>query len=172
MPAQEVSPFINGHRYSFHSIEITALGKQFFGVTRIAYASSLKPGHVRGSDNELIGRTEGDAAEHRAEMEMLEHECDVLIKALGPGWGLVPFDVTVQFDERLIYDKDSEHKPQGVKTHSLLGCRITERDMQAEEGPEAATVRLTLDPVTITYGSPDLSINWRPNIARNMRESG
>jgi hypothetical protein len=162
MPPPVVGPFINGHRFSFASIDVIANGRLFYGVTRIAYGSSLKPGSIRGSDTERIGRTPGES-EHKCEMEMYQHEFQALIESLGAGWGLVPFDVVVAFDERNRYDNDSAGEPEGVVTHSILGCRITDVDLSSQEGTEANKVRLVLDPVTIGYGTDDLTIDWRPD---------
>jgi hypothetical protein len=153
-----VAPIINGHRYSFSSIDLHANGKLFYGVTKIAYRSSLKPGVIRGTDAEKIGRTPGEA-EHTCELEMLQQEFQVLVDSLGPGFGLAVFDVQVVFAEQQKFDRDGP-EPEGVKVHDILGCRITDVDFQSSTGVEANTVRLTLDPRTIAYGT-NLTIEAR-----------
>jgi hypothetical protein len=160
------TPFINGNRYSFASIDIIANGRLFVGATKIAYGSSLKPGKIRGSDAEVIGRTPGEA-DHRCELELLQREFHDLIGTLGPGFGLVRFDVQVQFAEDLPYENNG-YVTEGVRTHSIIGVRIVDVDFHSEEGTEANKVRLTLDPVTISYGAKvgagELSIDWRSDI--------
>ncbi len=160
------TPFINGHRYSFGSIDLIANGRLFVGATRIAYGSSLKPGKVRGTDGEYIGRTPGEA-EHRCEIELYQREYQDLIGTLGPGFGLVRFDIQVQFAETHPYENNGA-PVEGVVTHMILGVRITDVDFQGQDGADALKVRLTLDPVTISYGAPvgaqELTIDWRPDI--------
>jgi hypothetical protein len=154
------SPFINGHRYSFGSIELVVLQTKIFGITAISYGSSLKPGVVRGTDAQEVGRTPGEAS-HRCELEMYQHEFDYLVGKLGPGFGLVPFDVSVTFAEEHAAVKDGG-EPEGVRTHEINGCRITDVDMQSGEGVEPNKVRLQLHPRSISYGPPsNMTIEWR-----------
>lgn len=155
-----IEPLINGHRYSFASIELKANGAIFLGVVSISYGSSLKPGIVRGSDGEKVGRTPGEA-DHRCSIEMLLSEYHALIDSLGPGFGLIPFDVQVMYAETELYD-DKGGAPEGVTTHVIRGVRITDVDLSGEDGIDASTAKLALDPVTIAYGDEDLTIEWRP----------
>jgi hypothetical protein len=175
------SAIINGHRYSFASIDLTANNRLFIGITRISYGSSLKPGIIRGTDSEKIGRTPGDA-DHRCEIEMLQREFNDLLQTLGPGFGLIPFDIQVAFAEPLRYEAASSKTagPEGVTTHLIRGCRITDVDFSGQEGPEANKVRVTLDPITIVYGTAEIeggensemTIDWRPDILpSNLRET-
>lgn len=174
---------INGHRYSFASIELTARNRLFLGITRISYGSSLRPGIIRATDSEKIGRTPGDA-DHRCEIEMLQREFQQLLETLGPGFGLVPFDIQVAFAETLTIDVGSDARfqgaaPEGVTTHMIRECRITDVDLQSQDGSEANKVRVTLDPYTIVYGiaeieggeESEMTIDWRPDILpSNLRE--
>ena len=168
--AQEPA-IINGHRYSFASIELTANNQVFLGITRISYGSSMKPGKVRGTDGEYVGRTPGDA-EHRCEIQILQHEYQLLLATLGPGFGLVPFDIQVAFAEPYTYEQQASTtaEPEGVTTHMIRGCRITDADLSAQEGPDANKVDVILDPTTIIYGqvppgtSGEMSIDWRADI--------
>lgn len=178
------TPIINGHRYSFASIDVTANGQLFVGITRISYGSSLKPGKVRGTDGEFSGRTPGDA-EHRCEIEMLQREFGELLESLGPGFGLIPFDIQVAFAESVFYEASSSNfvnraqasGAEGVITHTIRGCRISEVDFQGQDGPEPNKVRVTLDPDTIVYGAADaagaeLTIDFRPDmLPSNLRET-
>jgi hypothetical protein len=174
------SPIINGHRYSFASIELTANGRLYLGITRISYGSSLKPGRVRGTDSEVIGRTPGDA-DHRCEIEMLQREYQDLIDTLGPGFGLVPFDIQVQFAEPYPYEAEATTTggPEGVTTHVIRECRIIDADFSGQDGIEANKGRVTLDPTTIVYGVRDqadtggaeMTIDWRPDmLPSNLRQ--
>lgn len=164
---QEVTPIINGHRYSHASITIVAFDLRLTGILSIAYGSELKPGWVPGLDTERIGRTPGKSGQ-QCELEMLDREFRALIRKLGPGWGLKSFDIFVEFDERHRYDEDAGGEVEGVTIDHLLGCRITGNRYRSQVGTDPVAVSLEIEPVTIGYGAPDLTIDWRPDNATNI----
>lgn len=154
-----IEPLINGHRYSFSSIELVTADLVVTGVRRIAYGSSLRPGVIYGTDARKIGRTEGQA-EHRCSLDLYRHEAEILIDSLGPGFGLQTFDVLVQFAEMEKYERDGQGLPEGVTTDRVIGCRITDVELDCEDSPEPLLSRLTLDPMTVAYGRRARTIEW------------
>lgn len=171
MPPPLVTPFINGHRYSFASIELQIKAHLFVGFTSIRYGSSLEPGEIFGTDGELVGRTRG-TPKHHCEITMLRNEWNALLALLGPGFGMVVFDVIVTYDERSKYDTDSPALPEGVTTDKILGARISNVDTDSQEGNEAVKVDLTLKPTTISHGADDRTIDWREGIDTHLEAPG
>lgn len=142
--ARVVQPFINGHRYSYTSIEfVTAVGLQFYGVKAIQWSSSLEPGEIVGSDSVRVGRTPGKS-KRTCSVEIYLHEAKALLGALGQSYGRKTFDVMVQYAET--EDPNRDGNIEGVTVVEIRGCRITEDEVDNQEGPDATTMRLTLDP--------------------------
>lgn len=144
-----VPPEINGHRYSYASIELIVNGLIVVGVGKITYGSSLEPGIVYGSDSHKIGRTPGQVS-HHCDLEMYRREWSAVLETLGQSFGRTSFDVIVQY---------AEEGDEGVTTDSILGCRVKELELDNQLGPEPASVRLALDPMDIRYGKQELSID-------------
>jgi hypothetical protein len=138
-----VQPLINGHRYSYASIEFIAAGVQFFGVKSIKWGASLKPGVIRGIDSVRVGRTPGEG-ERTCEVVMYLREANALRATIGQSYGRRPFDIVVQYAEP--YDPDKTRNIEGVTTVAIKGCRITEEETANEEGPDATTVTFSIDP--------------------------
>lgn len=131
-----VYPLINGHRYSFASIEATFNGQKFLGFTEIAYKASLKPTVVYGAAPHPLGRTRGkventwSAKIYRIEFELLK----ATLGFLGVGFGENAFDIVVQF---------AELPTQPVTTDTIFGARIEEADLTNSDGTEPSIVSLT-----------------------------
>lgn len=155
-PAGVAPPIINGHYYSFASIELRANGRLYYGIVRVNYRSRLAPGVILDNDGRKAGRTPGDV-EHTCEIEMLQHEYQLLIEDLGPAFGLARFDIQVTYAEEIKHS-ENEGDALGVTTHTIVACRIVEPDLDAVLGTQPNTVRIALDPWTILYGSDNLSI--------------
>jgi hypothetical protein len=147
--ARVIEPnLVNGHRYSYASIELLVHGLIIVGIVSVTYGSSLKPGEIYGSDAQLLGRTPGQAA-HHAEIVLYRREWTILLEKLGQSFGRTLFDIIVQY---------AEPGDEGVTTDSLYACRITDVEMANDDGVAATTVRLAISPLEIRLGANQLSI--------------
>lgn len=151
-------PEINGHRYSWASVEVEIAGVVVAALTAINYGSKMQPGKIYGSDGRRAGRTPGEA-DHTCEFTILRREWNVLLERLGPGFGRVAFDVRVQYAET---ERQRENDViEGVTTDYLVSCRVSSVDHDNEEGTDATSVRVACDPMDIRYTNRGLSIEER-----------
>lgn len=133
-------PLINGHRYSYASIEADINGKKFYGHKEISYNQELEPGEVRGAHSQLLGRTKGDLKAEASLTTYLE-EWQELLEALGDGYMETPFDIIVSYAE--------EGRP--TVTDKLRGCRIKRVEESHSQGTDALTVKLDLHVLWIEF---------------------
>lgn len=143
-----VVPIINGHYYSFASLEVKIADVFVIALKSINYGSSLTPGKVRGSDPEVVGRTPG-VLEHTCDFEVYRHQWEVLRDTLGQSYGRKVFDVIVTY---------AEADDVGVTTDRITGCRIVRADFANADGTEATVVKVTCDPTDIRQGAHGYSI--------------
>lgn len=149
-------PLINGHRFSFSSLQIQLAAKKTIGFKSISYKSSLKPAIVRGTNAQVVGRTRG-VHESSGELVLYQEDwADFLAvlstlsgftSGLSPG-GLPPGFMEVSWDAAVGY---SETPVSPVQLNLLKGCRITDIDESHEEGEEALSVKLSLSILMIQY---------------------
>lgn len=142
-------PLINGHRYSFASIELTANFLPFVGIKSINYSQELEPGDVYGTGSNKIGRTRGKA-NASCDFEMYRFEWENLKVTLGRGgigYGEQPFNITVCYAEAAILGI-----PQPVITDLIEGVRITKAEFSNQEGSDATTVKLTTNVMRVKEG--------------------
>jgi hypothetical protein len=139
-------PLINGLRYDFSSVEITAGARLFNGVKSIKFSQTLEPGKVRGNRSQVIGRTRGPLdADGSLELYRLEFQDLIATLALlrpGVGYMEAPFDITVSYAE----------VGQPVVMDVLQGCRIKKHENNAQEGGDALTVSCELDIMMVLPG--------------------
>ena len=133
MPIQY--PLINGHRYSFASIEAKANGLKIIGFKSINYDDGLKPTALGGTTPVKIGRTRG-AYEAKGDCEMYRLEANALMASLGPGFYEVAWTFTVQY---------SENDDQPVTTDTILGVRLESTASSNSDGPDASTLKFGLN---------------------------
>jgi hypothetical protein len=138
MPIPSVAyPLINGHRYSFASIEADFNGRKVLAITEINYKPSLKGTTVYGSTPHPLGRTRGKVENTwSAKMARLEFEVfksTLGVPGTGMGFGETAFDIVVQYSELL----------QPVTTDTILGARIEESDLSNTDGTDPSMVNLT-----------------------------
>ena len=169
------SPIINGHRYSWASIEIVVNGFVYVGITRISYGSSMEPGSIYGSDSVRIGRTPGQS-KHRCSFDMYRREWTAFLKTIGQSFGRKAFDIRVQYAEGKgnptlsaigavetnRFEEDPLQSYEGVTTDAINGCRIIDYETGGQDGPEAIVVHVTCDPLDVRLGSEGLSIDDPP----------
>lgn len=139
-------PLINGFRYDFSSIKFNFLGFQYVGIKAINYKSSKKPGDVRGTHAQLLGRTRGQYSAE-ASFEMFREEWDTfikLLKATSPGIGFMEaaFDINVGYSEALTAPMQQD---------DLIGCVISEVDTSNSQGGDALTVKASLHVLIIKH---------------------
>lgn len=139
MPIPISYPLINGHRYSWTSVEI-GLGQSGIivrGIASIDYGDQLTPGKLRGTGPNVVGRTRGEY-EADAEIEMYRLEWENLKSQLGNGgvgFGETGFPITVSFGEA----------NQPVVTDTIEGCRVTKVRTGGAEGSDPTKVKISLD---------------------------
>lgn len=131
-------PLINGHRYSFASIELTVNGRKFLGFREINYRVVREPGVVRGAHPEPLGYTRGEVS-YEADVTLYAEEARELLDTLGDGYMEVPFDIVVAYAE----------EGQPVVRDRLLGCTIRRVEMPSTRGTDPLEVRFELQPARI-----------------------
>jgi len=145
MPNQ-APPIINGHRYSFASIEFEVDGLIIVGARSINYREELIPGVIWGEGSHKVGRTPGkyDAS---CDFDVYRREWDELRSSLGQSFGLKSFDVRVMYQETpTVVGAD----PQVVIDH-LIGGRITKVEAPNSEGPDPSVIKLSCDVMRIVW---------------------
>lgn len=154
MPTPIPYPLVNGHRYSFASVEAIINGLPFIGFSAINYKPSLKPGMVYGSRPQPIGRTRGKA-EFTFDFEMYRLEFEVLKATLGAGgvgFGETPFDTVVQYGEL----------GQPVTTDTIVSARIEEVDLSNADGTDPSKVKVTCNCLSILLNGVPIAIPAAP----------
>jgi len=139
-------PLINGHRFSFASIEARFNELPSLGFKAINYDDSLEPGEVYGSRPQVLGATRGkQKASGDFEMYRLEFELfkATLGSALPPlGFGERFFDIVVTFFEF----------GQPVITDQLRGCRIKKVGSANTDGTDASVIKCELFVTRVLLG--------------------
>ncbi len=156
MAIELVYPLVNGHRYSFASIEASAptLGLtalSLTGLTAINYGDALRGSSVHGTSSKKIGRTKGQQ-EPKGDLEMLRLEFEVFkerikLQSGGRGYGEIPWDFVVQYGEL----------GQPTVTDMLVACRIQEVDLSNQDNPDPSKVKLTLDPMDVQLNGDSIA---------------
>lgn len=142
-------PFTAGHRHSPASAELRAgapISGIILGWTSIEYAAKLTPEMVYGNHPDPIGRTLG-RAEYSASIEVyLAEFVQQFVAALGVGWAVKPFDITVTYSENGF----------DTVTDTLFGCRLL--GAEAAIGNDAAALKrkVELMPIKILLGGKDM----------------
>lgn len=143
-------PLINGHRYSFSSIELIINSlPNVVGFSSINYKPSLKASLVYGSRPQPLGRTRGKV-EYTFDFEMYRLEFEILKATLGAGpfgYGETQFDTIVQYWELA----------QPVVTDKILSARIEEVDLSNADGPDASKVKVTCSALGIVLNGASIA---------------
>jgi len=149
MPPQVVSyPQINGHRYSFASIEAAFNGLLVPGFKSISYNDELTPADVYGTSSNKIGRTKGkqNAActfvMYKEEFENLR----ITLGVTGVGYGETQFDIILTYFE----------VGQVPITDIIQGCRVTKTSEDSNaDSSDALTVSVECNVMRIIRGTKD-----------------
>lgn len=148
-------PLVNGHRYSFASIEARFNGLPFIGFSAINYKPSLKAGMVYGSRPQALGRTRGKQ-EITFDFEMYRLEFELFKATLGlagVGFGETSFETIVQYSEGAL---------QPVVTDTILSARIEEVDLSNADGTDASKVKCTCSAMNILLNGVSIAIAALP----------
>ncbi len=125
-------PMINGRRYSWASVAVAVGTTDIIGFKSINYNDKLDPTKIHGTGQSIIGHTAG-MYDADADCEIYTAEADLLIAALGDGWGNVVLPIQVQyFDDEMPTVTD------------LLSVRLTGRTKGGSESSDALTTKFTL----------------------------
>ncbi len=132
-------PLINGHAYSFSSIEVKVGAQVFTGFTDVSYTQTLEPGDFRGTRPEKLATTIG---EHYVEgsFTLVKSEYQEFIEALGEGYMTTLFDITNTYSE----------VNQPLITDVLIGCRITSEEDSHSQGTDALVIACDLNIMKMT----------------------
>jgi hypothetical protein len=138
MPIPAPFPIVNGHAYSFASIELWfgLLPLPQIAFKSINYGAKLDPGEIRGTDPHVLGYTrgthsaDGDCEVYRQAWETLK----VSLGAGGIGYGEVLFTIVVQYFE----------PAAGVVRDRLINIRLTESRQNNQQGNDGTTTKLTM----------------------------
>lgn len=147
-------PLINGHRYSFASIEALFNEIPMIGFKSLNYSDSLEPGEVYGSRAQLLGATHGKQ-KATADFEMYRLEWDFLIRTLGiagVGFGESYFDISVSYAE----------VNQPVVTDRLVGCRIKKVDASNTDGIDATLAKCELFVTRVLFNRVPIATPFFP----------
>jgi hypothetical protein len=117
-------PLINSTRHSWASLEAKFNGQIYVGFSGITYSDSLDPESVYGTGVEPLGETDGEYSAEGS-VEFLLAEFYHFTAALGPGYKMVHFDVTVSYTAAGI----------ATITDELIGCRIKKVNADQKRGP-------------------------------------
>lgn len=151
MPIPSVAyPLVNGHRYSFASVEANFGGFPCLGITEINYKPSLKGTMVYGSAPQPIGETRGKL-ELSCDFTMYRHEFELFkltFPGLGVGFGEFRFDIIVQYSEGQM----------PVITDTIVGVRIQEADLSNRDGTDASVVKVTCSCLNILLNTSPIAI--------------
>lgn len=139
------TPLINGHRFSWSSIEFHVAGNRNPTVQELTYSTKMEPGTVRGEGMRIISDTRGEA-ECEGSITMLKSEAQAFFKSQGAGFMGKRFTVTVAMKE------DGEDAPL---TDTLEGVRIKSIEDSPKLGTEPLKVKLDLHIMRVKYDGLD-----------------
>lgn len=127
-------PLINGHRYSWASMDFDFDGLEIEFIQEFTYNHSLEPGDVRGAGAQKQGRTRGD---YNAEGSITMHQegWDIFRNHLGNGFMEKSWTAIVNYAD----------DGQPVTTDEVVGCRITNVEKGGSQGTDGNTVTLSLN---------------------------
>lgn len=134
------TPLVNGHRYSFASIELQINDLWYVGFTSVSYSEEVAPVEIYGSDSIRIGRTVGKR-KTQGEIEMYRREWDVLRSTLGTSFGRKKAKVIVHYADL----------NQPTVTDRIDGY-LSKVDAKNDEGTDPTTITLGIDAMDIRWG--------------------
>lgn len=151
-----IANLINGHRYSYSSLEITIAAatskpKLFIDVDSIDYSESLEIAFRWGTSRAPIGSTAGRYTPEECTMKMGASTFAQMVTQIGPGW--LGINVVIA----LAYLDVGE-----PLTTDTIPARITGRQNSHESGPESLITTVKFMPID------SLSINGVPSLLNRV----
>lgn len=140
------TPIINGHTYSWASIEFGFDGVSQPDLTEITYDVTMDPGLARGTGSRVRGDTAGEA-DSEGSFTMLKGEAAKFIAKMGKGLMRKRFPITVSYDE------DGEG---GVVTDELIGVRIKKIGNNPTQGTDPAKVTFDIHIMRMNLNGVDV----------------
>lgn len=143
-------PLINGHEYSFQSLEVLFNGLAIVGIKSMNYKESLDPADVYGTGPHIIGQTRGKQ-KPSADCEMYRLEWEVFRASLGiggQGYGDTRFPIKVTLFE----------PGRPVIVDSIMATRVAEVDASNSDGNDAAMVKLTFRPMRVYFNGAGIAL--------------
>ena len=126
-------PLINLLAYGWAEVVLNVAGLLIRGVKAINYSESVERGKVRGTSQRKLALTSG---EHDAEGDIELYMADWydLLTALGDGYMMVPFAISVSYTNLADFHTDE-----------LVGVRIKKVGNAHAQGNEPLTIKIDLD---------------------------
>lgn len=128
-------PTINGNRVAWSSVEIKVAAQRILGVKNVSFKDTSKPGSVRGTHQQRIGKTPGDL-ESEGSIELYNAEAELLLVTLGDGYMEVEFDIFIAYRAK---------NGGGMSKRELRQCQISGIDESHSQSTEALTTKFDLD---------------------------
>lgn len=126
-------PEVNGHLFSFASVELKIRGRTFLGISAIDYSDKLEGALVYGPSPVPLGRTRGKWS-GEGTITFYQQQFQELVDFMSDGWGETPVTITVQCREA----------GMPLQTDVLADVRFMEGKNSQKEGNEPNTVETTL----------------------------
>jgi hypothetical protein len=136
-------PLINGRAFEGASVKIKMLGQYFRGIQSITYGDALEPNYVYELGSVApIAMTRGQYKPDDIALEVIRERADAIRAAAassGTAWGLVPFTITIHYDE----------PGNSPVTDVIFGSRVTKVANDAKAGPDTLVEKWSLKPMTL-----------------------
>jgi len=128
------SAVVNGIPYDWSGIEIDANNKIVQGAVSISYDHEVLVEILMAAGKNPFGRTDGVYKPGQPELELYESSYTELIVALGAGYMMKKFQVSVAY----------AHPGDPTRTDELIDCRIVKDAHSHKQGPNGVTCKVTL----------------------------
>lgn len=138
---------INGVTYDWHSIEVQAKGVATPEIKEISYKEAGKRTKVFGTPRNAVGRT-GGKSEPEGSITMFKAQWEKFKLELGNGFGLVEFDILVNYSE----------PGQDIVTDELIGCTIEDVEHSPSQGDDPIETKLTLSVMRMKHNGLEMFI--------------
>jgi hypothetical protein len=150
-------PLINGRALDGASVKIKLLGSYWRGLQAITYGDALEPNYVYELGSVApIAMTTGQYKPDDVSLEVLRERADAIREAFKQkapklGWGLVPFQIIIHYD-------DVGTVPV---TDVLTGTRVIKAGNDAKAGADALIEKWTIRPLSLRRNGHYL---YRPKV--------
>lgn len=125
-------PILNGNSFAWASAEIDFFGRQFYGIETFDFKEELEKEWIYGNGPVPIGWV---VKQYKASASFTQYlsENDLLLQALGNGYGTKVFNSGIQWIETT---------GAGISTVEITGASIASREMSNAAGPSKVKIEL------------------------------